>query len=315
MLATGPIESPADMRIILLLYCQLSEAGGVYESLKNIIGIVEKVPYNLLPFRHLTRAKENPKRVIGPNANATFRDLAAHARAIGMTSLSSSFEKVFRDDVRNGMYHCDYILWNDGLRLRHRNGGHATRIEYREVLSLVGIGLAFFKIVQTLRSSSLHFFDPPREIIGRFSANPPMPHSVGYDPQTGTLSISCSSPGPVTSPESLAQEVINGYLGGRVMAVFRTIDDKAIPEIDFVNSGFEPSEVDLPQEKFDELLKEIDARGLWDARQPQVKDEGLLTLSPWGFRYLTGPDDLMSLIGEPEFIIEFTPPKISHTQG
>lgn len=307
-LATGPVESIADMRIILLLYSQLSEAGGVYESLKNMMGIVENAPYNLWPFKELVRVKKNPSRVIGPNANVTFRDLATHARKIGMSGLASTFENVFRDDVRNGMYHSDYILWNDGLRLRRRNGGHVKRLEYAEVFDLVGIGLAFFQALQELRKSAVHSFDPPRDIIGRFSANPPMPWTVGYNKETGAFSISGSSPGAVTSREYLVQEAINEYLGGHVMAVFRPEGSKGLPNIDFPEHGFEPSEIDLPQDRFTELLNDVEARCLWDQREANTKNEGLLTLSPWGFRYIDDVADLLKLIGDPEFVITFEPP-------
>lgn len=307
-LAAGPVESLADMRIVLLLYSQLSEAGGVYECLKNMLGIVENVPYNLRPFRDLVRVRQNPNRVIGPNANATFRDLAIHARRIGMSGLSSALENVFRDDVRNGMYHSDYILWNDGLRLRRRNGGNVTRIEYAEVVDFVNIGLAFFQILQTLRKSAVQSFDPPREIIGRFSANPPMPWTVRYNSETGGFSISSSSPGAATSPEYLVQEAINEYLGGHVMAVFRTEGSDDLPSIDFFQCGFEPSEIDLSDDQFAALVNDIEARCLWDQREPDTKSEGLLTLSPWGFRYLGDLDDLVRLIGDPEFLLTFEPP-------
>lgn len=308
-LAAGPVNSLADMRIILLLYCQLSEAGGVYESLKNMMGIVENAPYNLWPFKDLVRVRESPRRVIGPNANATFRDLAVHARKIGMTGLSSAFENVFRDDVRNGMFHADYILWNDGLRLRRRNGGIVTRLDYTEVFDQIGIGLAFFQTLRELRKYSVQSFDPPREIIGRFSANPPMPWTVGFDPETGSFSISGSSPGPATSPEYLVQEAINEYLGGHVMAVFRAEGREGLPNVDFAEQGFEPSEIDLSQDQYAELLKDIEAKCLWDQRQSDRTNEGLLTLSPWGFRHIADADDLATLIGDPEFVIIFESPE------
>lgn len=307
--AAGPVKSLADMRIILLLYSQLSEAGGVYESLKNMMGIVENAPYNLWPFQDLVRVKQNPNRVIGPNANATFRDLAIQARRIGMTGLSSAFENVFHDDVRNGMYHSDYILWNDGLRLRRRNGGNATRIGYAEVFDLVGIGLAFFQALQALRASAAESFDPPREIIGRFSSNPPMPWTVSYDSETGAFSISGSSPGSVTSPEYLVQEAINEYLGGRVMVMFKAEGCDDLPNLDFFEHGFEPSEIVLSEDRFAELLNDIEARCLWDRREVDMKNEGLLTLSPWGFRYLANVDGLVSLIGDPEFGLIFQRPE------
>lgn len=307
-MAAGPVKSLADMRVILLLYSQLSEAGGVYESLKNMLGIIGNVPYNLWPFRDLVRVKQNPNRVIGPNANATFRDLAIHARRIGMSGLSSALENVFRDDVRNGMYHSDYILWDDGLRLRRRNGGNVIRIEYTEVADFVGIGLAFFQTMQTLRSFAVQSYDPPREIIGRFSANPPMPCTVSYNSETGEFSISGSSPGTVTSPEYLVQEAINEYLGGHVMAVFRTEGYQDLPRIDFFQCGFEPSEIVLTDDQFASLLNDIETRCLWDRREPNTNSHGLLTLSPWGFRYLVDLDDLVRLIGDPELVLNFEPP-------
>lgn len=308
-LATGRVESLADMRIILLLYSQLSEAGGVYEILKNMMGIVESAPYNLWPFQDLVRVRQNPKRVIGPNANATFRDLAAHAHRIGMVGLSLALENVFRDDVRNGVCHADYVLWNDGLRLRKRNGGYATRLDCEEVSDLVGIGVAFFQTLQELRRSAIQSFHPPRVIIGRFSANPPMPTTVGYDPKTGAFSIGCSSPGPMTSPEYLAQEAINKYLGGRVLAVFRENCAGDPYDIGFADHGFDPAEVDLSQGRFAELVEDIEAQKLWDVRAHVAKSEGLLTLSPWGFRYLQDTDDFVSLIGEPEYPLVFDPPQ------
>ena len=114
-------RSKAEIRVLLFLYCQLAEAGGVYETLKNMMGIITLKPYLLWPFQDLVRVRQHPRRVIGPNANATFRDLAETAQAIGMPGLASALEEAFRDDIRNGIYHADYVIWEDGLRLRRRN--------------------------------------------------------------------------------------------------------------------------------------------------------------------------------------------------
>ena len=127
MLAFDNLERPmtrAELRILLMLYAQLSEAGGVYEGLKNLIGVVKLKPYVMWPFQNLVRVRQAPRRIIGPNANATFRDLATAAREIGMLKLSELLENAFRDDLRNGISHADYIIWIDEVRLRNRNGGH-----------------------------------------------------------------------------------------------------------------------------------------------------------------------------------------------
>ena len=83
----------------------------------------------------------------------------------------------------------------------------------------------------------------------------------------------------------------------------------ATPKIDFLDFGFEPSEVDLQQDQFEDLLNDIAESGLWDDREGEIKSEGLLTLSPWGFRYLSEPSDLESLVGEPEFGMIFERPE------
>jgi len=46
-------RSKAELRVILMLYCQLAEAGGIYESVKNVLGVITLKPYLLWPFKDL----------------------------------------------------------------------------------------------------------------------------------------------------------------------------------------------------------------------------------------------------------------------
>jgi hypothetical protein len=140
-----PTKSKADVRIALFLYCQLAEAGGVYESVKNVLGVISLNSYLLWPFKDLVRVKPQTRRVIGPNANATFRDLAANAKAVGLSRLSELFEEAFRDDLRNGVSHADYVIWDDGIRLSNRNGGHAAKLSFNELNDALMRGVASFK--------------------------------------------------------------------------------------------------------------------------------------------------------------------------
>lgn len=185
---TRPL-SKAEFRVVLMLYCQLAEAGGVYETLKNMMGVITLKPYLLWPFKDLVKVRPTSRRVIGPNANVTFRDLATAARDIGLARLSELFELAFRDDIRNGISHADYIIWIDGLRLRKRNGGYADRITFEEVANTVLRGLHFFEVLRQHSDISVRSFHPPKTIVGRFSANPPMPWTVSFDPDKGTFGI------------------------------------------------------------------------------------------------------------------------------
>lgn len=283
MSRTEPFTLP-EMRIALMLYCQLSEAGGVYESLKNIMGVVTSQPYNLWPFKDIVRVRKADKRVIAPNANATFRDLATKTSEIGMTKLASLLALAFNDEIRNGISHADYVIWNDGLRLRKRNGGYANRLSFDEVGVAITVGVAFYDILQDHNRTAMASFNPAREIIGKFSLNPPMRFTVFSDPERGAFSISTSSPGPETTPEYLRQVEITARLGGKVLAVFprndHAADETVIKLIE--DAGYDPHVVPMDAVAREALLAEIEAQHMGDERGSIA--EGLLLASPFGFR-------------------------------
>lgn len=289
------------LRHILMLYCQLAEAGGIYESLKNMMGVVTLKPYLLWPFKDLVRVRQAPKRVIGPNANATFRDLAVTAKDIGLVRLSSLLELAFRDDIRNGISHADYVIWNDGLRLRKRNGGYAELLSFDDVNDALTRGLGFFQMLREYNTASVRSFEPPRTIVGRFSANIPMPWTVSFDSTKGSFGISGSSPGMVRSPEYDRQCEINGRLGGKVMAVYTsepTLGSKAI-DAHILARGFEPHEVVLDDDGLTALLVDIDKLGLWDQRHHHQERGYVLLLTPWGFHWVRAAADFDELLGKP----------------
>lgn len=301
-------RSKAELRIILMLYCQLAEAGGVYETLKNIMGVVTLKPYLLWPFKDLVRVRrDEPRRVIGPNANATFRDLATSAKEIGLARLSTLLEQTFRDDIRNGIYHADYVIWDDGLRLRNRNGGNAAKVSYVELNGALTRAIGFFQILQEHSDISVRSFNPPKTIAGRFSANFPMPWTVSYDPHTGGFGISGSSPGPVVTPEYQRQVEINGRLGGKVLAVYSKAETDFQKRIDsyISNAGFEPNNVAMNDQQLGQLLVDVDKLNLWDERHPHVEMGETLLASPWGFRWLYSLRDFGAILQKPLVDFEF----------
>lgn len=286
----------AEYRIVLLLYCQLAEAGGVYESIKNVMRVITAVPYNLWPFKDLVRVRQQPPAIIGPNANKTFRDLADTAKAIGMPRLAKLLGNVFRDDIRNGIAHADYVIWSDGLRLRRRNGGHVYAIPHEDVLSAVARGIAFFDILRDHNATAMGFYNPPKEIVGKFSGNFPMPWTIHADPVRRTFSISGSSPGPVTTRAYLRQVEITGRLGGKVLAAFprqgNSDDEITINGIEA--AGYEPHIVPLDPAGFAALMKQVEHHTMQDDRW--TNENGLLIASPFGFARLAEASALEGLL-------------------
>jgi len=297
--------SKAEVRTALMLYCQLAEAGGIYETLKNMMGVVSLKPYVLWPFQPLVRVRNEPKRVIGPNANATFRDLATMARSIGLLRLSELLTLAFRDDIRNGISHADYVIWDDGLRLRKRNGGRADRLSFKDVSDAICRGLVFFQILKELNNASVRSFDPPKEIVGRFSVNPPMPWTVSYNPKSGAFGIRGSSPGSVTTPQYERQVEINNRLGGKVLALYSRMNCPQVEDTEThaLSQGFEPHVVEMNDDQMEALAADIERLGLWDHRHSHDSRSRVLLASPWGFRWLHSASEFDALLGQP--LLEF----------
>ncbi len=201
-----PLSRP-ELRQVLCLYAQLAEASGVYESLLNTMQVAQLKAYNLWPFQDLVRVRQQPRAVIGPNANAMFRRLAEVAAAIGMTELSRLLEITFRDDIRNAMAHADYILGPFGLRLRRRNGGNPLVVSHEQMQDALQIALFFFELQQDFRNRVAESFRPARTIVGRFSDNYPMPWTIELS-DDGSFSISGSSPGPQVDADYERQQRI-----------------------------------------------------------------------------------------------------------
>lgn len=302
-----PLTVP-ELRQVLCLYAQLAEAGGVYESISNLLGVVQNKPYNLWPFRDLVRIRQSPKRVIGPNSNAMFRQLAQTAIDIGMPKLASLLETAFRDDIRNGMFHADYIIANDGLRLRRRNGGQVIVVPYDELEHSLSIGLAFFDLLDLNLREARETFRPARKIIGKFSGNPPMEYTVELG-ENGQFSISTNSPGAQIDPAYERQERINAYLGGRVFAAFASGTGDEGPALlnEILLLGFDVPLVAFGAEQdMTQILDDVDRQELWRADcQPTQGEENILLATPHGFARISSITEFQTLLPEVG-AVEFT---------
>lgn len=284
-----PLTRP-ELRQVLCLYAQLAEAGGVYEGLLNTMQVAQLKPYSMWPFQDLVRVQQVPPHAaIGPNANAMFRRLAAVATEIGMPQLARLLELAFRDDIRNGMAHADYILVPTGLRLRRRNGGQPLLVTNAQILTALQIALFFFELLQSHKDDLAKSYRPARTVVGRFSANPPMPVTIELT-DDNRFGISTQAAGPQPDAAYERQSRINDRLGGRIFAAYvRPSDD--IPELLLAaisTAGFDLLVIDLETaDRFDVLVAEVDQHGLWDQTRCSSSPEySLLMVSPDGFRWV-----------------------------
>lgn len=168
-------------RVALAFYCHAAEASGFYETPKNMMRIAGGEPHLLWPFLHLVEAHRLTGDRIAPNANKVLKDLAGHAETLGLHELAEVFRDAFDPDIRNGYAHADYVIWDDGLRLRKRNGGHPRKIPWEEFTLLFNRGINLFNILRQMVQETKESYSEPRTIKARLNNGPEMNWTIYYD--------------------------------------------------------------------------------------------------------------------------------------
>lgn len=192
--AKGPIR----FRIALAFYCHTAEASGFYEVPKNMLRIAGGEGHVLWPFMHLVESHRLTGERIAPNANKVLKDLAGHAETVGLHELAEVFRDAFDSDIRNGYAHADYVIWDDGLRLRKRNGGQPRVIPWDEFSAIFNRGINVFHILRQLVVEYVQSYAEPRTIRARLNNEPEGEWTIYCEP-TGAFGITTGKYEPPTT--------------------------------------------------------------------------------------------------------------------
>ena len=139
-IANTPLNSYTKIRILLLLYCQITEASYLYHILYNMLLCIEgKTPPKVFNFLDQVN-KGNP-----PSVKSKVSQITKKATQNGQTKLVEALTFIFDSSVRNAISHADYILFNDELRLKHK-GNEIRKIKLAEVAQLISSALEFFEV-------------------------------------------------------------------------------------------------------------------------------------------------------------------------
>lgn len=187
--------SPFKTRVILGFYCHLSEASGFYECPKNLLRLVGGEYYRMWPFLELNHSHGVTGKRIAPNANKVFKDLIGHATELGLKDLATVFENAFDPKIRNAYSHSDYILWEDGFRIRNQACGYPEVIPWDEFEKKINRGVNFYLLIKELIKEYLSTYHKPVDFYGCIGNNG---HQcwwrIGIENETGQLYIKSTSP-------------------------------------------------------------------------------------------------------------------------
>jgi hypothetical protein len=195
-----PKDDPVRVRIAMAFYLHACECSGFYEIPKKMMLTVEGKGNNIWPFQPLVKKHMKTGTAIDPNANTIMKNMMGHAYDLQLFELSEVFKEAFDPDLRNAIAHADYILANDGVRIRRRNGGQPRVVSWQEFDELFRKGIALFDFVRQIAEQSILRYDPPKTIKARLNVNEPLTdYTLYFVPATSAYGFTTGQQPPAAA--------------------------------------------------------------------------------------------------------------------
>ena len=148
-----PLNQYTSFRLMLLLYCQVTESNYLYHVLYNMLLCIEgEKPPKV--FNFLDQFQNGTP----PSVKSKVKQICIKADKLEHTEISKTLKIIFNSSLRNAISHADFILFENELRLKH--GNEIKKIKLDEVSSLVQNTLIFFDVFfQILRNHRMAYKD------------------------------------------------------------------------------------------------------------------------------------------------------------
>ncbi len=141
----------------LWMYGHIIEASEPYEILSNFLRIVDGHRYN--PFTNFPDKDRGKYKI--PQFPAEKIDILTElAEKVDMADCLIPISEIFDKDLRNGIFHSDYSIYNGGVRV-HRNYKELNR---DQTYILLNKSLAYFEAIKYLYKKSISDYNEPMEI-------------------------------------------------------------------------------------------------------------------------------------------------------
>jgi hypothetical protein len=146
-------DSTAAWHLALWVYGHIVEAAEPYEILANLIAISQGGRFNVRRFHDRRSRPQSPGEKIG--------QIEASAAEAGLSEAAFPLREIWDRDLRNSIFHADYVLHSSGVRLP--SARNPTR-DIETVRRLVGRAHAYHDSVAELRRLYLGSYEEPKEI-------------------------------------------------------------------------------------------------------------------------------------------------------
>ena len=118
-----PNPANTQARLALIAYSHMIEMSVPYELLANLLRLRIGMKYSIDPLAHLNKLRDTKvngvkkKKVVPASPIAKFKEIDEMASKAGVPEVGQALKGIYNSTIRNAVYHSDYAIHNDSLRL------------------------------------------------------------------------------------------------------------------------------------------------------------------------------------------------------
>jgi hypothetical protein len=159
------------LRLGLLSYCHVTEMDLPYALMANLLRLRLGMKYDISPFRdlHHVTGKGAKARVVPPSPTKKIERISKLAEDANLPEIASAIKTIYDSAIRNAIYHSDYTLTDQELRLlagsrfSPKQGVYTPVVELEELNKIVLEAFAFYRALFGLYQRCLSSFGDFKE--------------------------------------------------------------------------------------------------------------------------------------------------------
>lgn len=140
-----PINIDTQMRLGLLLYCQITESNLMWHVLYNMLLVVDESSPEIFNFL------EKYKNDRPPSVKSKVNEIVNKSKVLGFEEFGKIIDQIFDSQIRNAVCHADFILWNDEVRFKHKRS-EVQKKTFHKIWILLYKCFLFFESFNTILS-------------------------------------------------------------------------------------------------------------------------------------------------------------------
>lgn len=174
-LAQIPLKGDTQIRLLLFVYCHITEVDAIYCIIENMLRTIEGERCSISPFMNLYGKKKSMFDSRPPSAKQVVKALQDHAQKLQEHELTDLLTWMFNDQVRNAFFHSDYTIFKDEFRSREANfqtNNVITKsVKINDLIELINRGLNFFQAFMVAYNEHRLSYKESKTIYGRIGAD------------------------------------------------------------------------------------------------------------------------------------------------